>query len=181
MIADPSVDILPVESLAPRRRGGAAEGAGDFGRTAHIRHFEAFPGAGVTLSELYEPAVHNGALPGTHRSGESEPLWGTAPDWSELITGLRAFDERWGRAAEAASWSLVELFGVDPVAPRARIGRMGGAWLACLPGRQCLRSTRWRSASCADARTEGGARCVSGACRDLFETTRSQREQQRRK
>jgi hypothetical protein len=32
----------------------------------------------------------------------------------------------------------VQLYGLDPVAPRARVGRMGAAFLACMPGRQVI-------------------------------------------
>jgi hypothetical protein len=66
------------------------------------------------------------------------PLWGDASSWAELLSALRSFHDRWTTPARAAGWSDVQLFGLDPVAPRARLSRMGGAFLACLPGRQVL-------------------------------------------
>jgi hypothetical protein len=66
------------------------------------------------------------------------PLWGDASSWTELLGALRAFHDRWTAPARAAGWSDVQLFGLDPNAPRARLSRMGGAFLACLPGRQVL-------------------------------------------
>jgi hypothetical protein len=66
------------------------------------------------------------------------PLWGDASSWAELLSALRAFHDRWTAPARAAGWSDVQLFGLDPVAPRARLSRTGGAFLASLPGRQVL-------------------------------------------
>jgi hypothetical protein len=66
------------------------------------------------------------------------PLWGEHPEWMDLVARLRAFEERWGATAEAARWTQVELWGVDPVAPRARLSRMGGAWLASLRNHQVI-------------------------------------------
>jgi hypothetical protein len=56
----------------------------------------------------------------------------------ELVAGLRAFEQRWGATADAAGWTLVELWGLDPDAPRARLSRMGGAFLACLRTHQVI-------------------------------------------
>jgi hypothetical protein len=66
------------------------------------------------------------------------PLWGDRLEWTELVASLRAFEERWGKIAESAGWSLLQLYGLDPDAPRARVGRMGAAFLACMPGRQVI-------------------------------------------
>jgi len=41
---------------------------------------------------------------------------------------------RWHGPAATAGWSLPELYGLDADAPRARVSRMGGAFLACLRG-----------------------------------------------
>jgi hypothetical protein len=62
----------------------------------------------------------------------STPLWGDENDWRAPVDRLRAFAARWHCPATAAGWSDVQLFGLDPVAPRARLSRMGGAFLACL-------------------------------------------------
>jgi hypothetical protein len=82
------------------------------------------------------------AIAGLAHLEQSAPLWGEHPDWMELIARLRAFEERWGAAADAAGWSLVELYGLDPVAPRARLSRMGGAWLASLRNHQVIQVDR---------------------------------------
>jgi hypothetical protein len=74
-------------------------------------------------------------LAGLAQLADRPPLWGSKADWAELVAGLRAFEDRWGKAARTARWSLVQLYGLCPVAPRARLSRMGGAFLACLPGR----------------------------------------------
>lgn len=68
----------------------------------------------------------------------SPPPWGDREAWAELVANLRAFEERWGGIARAAGWSVVQLYGLDPDAPHARLSRMGGAWLACMPGRQVI-------------------------------------------
>jgi hypothetical protein len=78
------------------------------------------------------------AVAGLAQLEQSSPLWGEHPDWMELIARLRAFQDRWGTIAEAARWTLVELWGLDPVAPRARLSRMGGGWLACLRNHQVI-------------------------------------------
>jgi hypothetical protein len=64
---------------------------------------------------------------------ERNPLW--ASGWVKHVDSLRAFHAQWGAAAEAAGWSLVELYGLDLNAPHARLSRWGGAFLACLPER----------------------------------------------
>jgi hypothetical protein len=66
------------------------------------------------------------------------PLWGDAPSWADLLDALRAFHDRWTTPERAAGWSDAQLFGLDPVAPRARLSRMGAAFLACTPGRQVI-------------------------------------------
>jgi hypothetical protein len=55
-----------------------------------------------------------------------------------LVDRLRAFSLRWHSPASAAGWSELELYGLDPDAPRNRLSRMGVAFLASLPGRQVL-------------------------------------------
>jgi hypothetical protein len=54
----------------------------------------------------------------------------------EFLARLRAFEEPWCARAKPAGWTVLQLYGLDPVAPRARIGRMGAAFLACLRGHQ---------------------------------------------
>jgi hypothetical protein len=60
------------------------------------------------------------------------PLWGTRLEWTELLVALGAFHARWTGSCRAAGWSDVQLFGLDPLAPRNRVSRMGAAWLACM-------------------------------------------------
>lgn len=69
---------------------------------------------------------------------EHGPLWGDRLEWTELVAALRAFEERWGDLARSAGWSLVQLYGLDPDAPRARLSRMGGAFLASLRAHQVI-------------------------------------------
>jgi hypothetical protein len=62
-----------------------------------------------------------------------------ASTWTgSSVAGLRAFEERWGAIARSAGWSLMQLYGLDPKAPRARVGRMGAAFLASMPGRRVI-------------------------------------------
>jgi hypothetical protein len=68
----------------------------------------------------------------------SEPLWGGTPEWIELVAALQAFEDRWGAASRAAGWSLEQLYGVDPDAPYARVGRLGAAFLAGLRGHRVV-------------------------------------------
>ena len=70
--------------------------------------------------------------------GRCAPLWGDHGAWSELLVAVGAFHARWTAPARAAGWSDLQLFGLDPVVPRRRINRMGGAWLASMPGRQVI-------------------------------------------
>jgi hypothetical protein len=72
------------------------------------------------------------AVAGLAQLERCPPLWGDRLEWVELIAALRAFDLRWRADAEAAAWSPLELWGLDSVAPRNRLSRMGGAWLASL-------------------------------------------------
>jgi hypothetical protein len=78
------------------------------------------------------------AVAGLAQLEQSAPLWGDRLEWTELVGRLRVFEERWSAAADAAGWTLVELWGLDPVAPRARLSRMGGAWLASLRNHQVI-------------------------------------------
>jgi len=88
------------------------------------------------FAEIFAPGDEAGA--GLAQLAAGAPLWGTPEEWAELVASLRAFEDRWGSAARLAGWSLVALYGLDPVAPRARVCRMGAAFLACAPGRQVL-------------------------------------------
>jgi hypothetical protein len=69
---------------------------------------------------------------------QSPPLWGDRLEWAELVASLRTFEDRWGSAARSATWSLLALYGLCPHAPRARLSRMGGAWVACLRGHRVV-------------------------------------------
>jgi hypothetical protein len=66
------------------------------------------------------------------------PLWGDRATWAELLIAVGAFHARWSSPCRAAGWSDVQLFGLDPDAPRNRLSLMGGAFLASSPGRQVL-------------------------------------------
>jgi hypothetical protein len=76
--------------------------------------------------------VPDAVLIGLATLATSAPLWGDETDWLELVDRLQAFAARWHCPATVAGWSDVQLFGLDPVAPRARLSRMGGAFVACL-------------------------------------------------
>jgi hypothetical protein len=65
------------------------------------------------------------------------PLWGDRASWAELLVALGAFHARWTGPCRVAGWSDVQLLGLDPDAPYARVGRMGAAWLACT-GAHCV-------------------------------------------
>jgi hypothetical protein len=72
------------------------------------------------------------AVAGLAQLEHGPSLWGDHLEWVELVAALRAFEERWGDLARSAGWSLVQIYGLDPDAPRARLSRMGGAFLASL-------------------------------------------------
>jgi hypothetical protein len=59
-------------------------------------------------------------------------LWGDRQAWAELLVAVGAFHSRWTGSCRAAGWSDVQLFGLDPNAPYAHVGRMGAAWVACM-------------------------------------------------
>jgi hypothetical protein len=62
---------------------------------------------------------------------DGPPLWGDRLSWIELVTALRGFQDRWSAVAVSAAWSTMQLYSVDADAPRARLSRLGGAFLAC--------------------------------------------------
>jgi hypothetical protein len=66
------------------------------------------------------------------------PLWGGRLEWTELIVSLRAFASRWHRPSMSAGWTMVQLYGLDAVAPRNRLSRTGGAFLASLRAYQVI-------------------------------------------
>jgi hypothetical protein len=68
----------------------------------------------------------------------SAPLWGDRLEWTELIVSLRAFASRWHHPSISAGWTMTQLWGLDPVAPRNRLSRMGGGWLVSLRNRQVI-------------------------------------------
>jgi hypothetical protein len=79
------------------------------------------------------------AVAGLAQLERCPPLWGgDRLEWVELVAALRAFEERWGDPARSAGWSLVQLYGLDPDAPRARLSRTGGAFLASLRAHQVI-------------------------------------------
>jgi len=75
---------------------------------------------------------------GLVRLERGAPLWGDRAIWAELLVAVGTFHARWTGPCRAAGWSDVQLFGLDRDAPRNRLSRMGGAFLASLPGRQVL-------------------------------------------
>jgi hypothetical protein len=83
-------------------------------------------------------AVPTASSPGSARLRAAAPIWGAQPEWIELVDRLRIFSIRWHSPAAAAGWTNEQVYGLDPIAPRARVGRMGAAWLACPPGREAL-------------------------------------------
>jgi hypothetical protein len=87
-------------------------------------------------------AVPDSVLRGLADLAASAPLWGEHPEWIELLTNVQAFAARWHSSATAAGWSLPQLYGLDPVAPRARVGRMGAAFLVALRGHQVVEVDR---------------------------------------
>jgi hypothetical protein len=78
------------------------------------------------------------AVAGLAQLEHSPRLWGDHLEWLELVAALRAFEERRGGLARSAGWSLVQLYGLDPDAPRARLSRMGGAFLSLLRAHQVI-------------------------------------------
>jgi hypothetical protein len=76
--------------------------------------------------------VPDEVLAGLAKLATAPPLWGDRLEWTELVASLQAFSARWHCPATAAGWSLLQLYGLDPVAPRSRLSRMGGAFLASL-------------------------------------------------
>jgi hypothetical protein len=79
------------------------------------------------------------AVAGLAQLERCPPLWGSKLDWVELVAAVRAFERRFGADAEAAGWSLLQLYGLDPVAPYSRVGRMGAAFLASLRSHRVIR------------------------------------------
>jgi hypothetical protein len=77
-------------------------------------------------------------LVGLGKLAAAPPIWGECSGWAELLARLRAFAMRWHSPATAAGWSAIELYGLDANAPRARLSRMGGAWLSCLKAHQVI-------------------------------------------
>jgi hypothetical protein len=92
------------------------------------------------FEQIFGPADE--AMAGLELLARSAPLWGKRCEWGELLARLRGFEDKYGPAARTASWSLTDLYGLDPVAPRARLSRMGGAWLACLRNHQVIQVDR---------------------------------------
>jgi len=55
-----------------------------------------------------------------------QPLdWLSVDRWSELVTDTETFLARWGNAARQFGWTALDLFGVHPSAPAARVGCWG--------------------------------------------------------
>jgi len=88
------------------------------------------------LGELFadSDAVHAGLA----QLERGPPLWGDRAEWLELVARLRAFEQPWGARARLSGWTPLQLYGLDPVAPRARVGRIGAAFLVALRGHQVV-------------------------------------------
>lgn len=58
------------------------------------------------------------------------PLWPAPPGmWHAIVRDVRRLADRWHHAAIGQGWTVDELYGLDAVAPRARLDRMGAFWL----------------------------------------------------
>jgi hypothetical protein len=115
--------------------------------------------------DLFTPVagVDADVLAGLARLEDGAPLWGDRLEWIELVTALRGFEEQWGGVARPAGWSLVALYGLDPVAPRARVQRMGAAFLASLRAHRVIAVDA--NAITVVTRTSGG--CAFTAARSI--------------
>src|SRR5215470_16532606 len=78
-------------------------------------------------------AVPDEVLAGLAKLAGGPPLWGSEPEWRELVDRLRAWSCRWHGPATTAGWTLTGLYCLSADAPRARLQYMGGAFLACRP------------------------------------------------
>jgi hypothetical protein len=71
------------------------------------------------------------------------PLWpmNRGVFWTDIVARARAFAERWDGACRSSGWSTLQLYGVDPNAPSARVSRLGVAWLVAKAASQVLEVT----------------------------------------
>jgi hypothetical protein len=84
------------------------------------------------LESVFGPADEVAA--GLAQLEQGPPLWGDPTEWIDLVRRLRAFETPAGARARLAGWTLPQLYRLDPVAPRARVGRMGAAFLIARAG-----------------------------------------------
>ena len=56
---------------------------------------------------------------------DAPPAWTSSSWWSEVGMDAAAFLHKWGAASHTLGWTAHNLFGVHPVAPRARFDVMG--------------------------------------------------------
>jgi hypothetical protein len=84
-----------------------------------------FTFAGAAAPQLPE-SIHRSLLDYERKP----PLWPTPPGvWHAIVADVRRLADRWHRVAVGQGWSIDQLYGLDPVAPRARLDRMGAFWL----------------------------------------------------
>jgi hypothetical protein len=88
------------------------------------------------LGEIFAPGDE--ARAGLALLAQASPLWGDRVEWIELLAALQKFESRWGAPLRLGGWSLLALYGVHPIAPRARIEKMGAGWVACLRNHQVV-------------------------------------------
>jgi hypothetical protein len=119
--------VTSKRQVAPKRRPSSSSRArpDPFGRDA------------FGLPALGGP-VPDAVLVRLAKLADGPPLWGNEIEWRELAERLRAWSRRWHGPATAAGWSTVQLFGLNALAPSARLQHMGGAFLAYRPDSQTI-------------------------------------------
>jgi hypothetical protein len=99
----------------------------------------AAPDLFTPIADDVDPDVMAGLAALMHRPA----LWpldrGTI--WIDVVTRARAFAERWDRPCRVCGWSTLQLYGVDPKAPGARLSSLGVAWLVARTASQVLEVT----------------------------------------
>ncbi len=82
-----------------------------------------FEGGAASSVTDRPPAEWHAVLAGLERCN---PVDWLAPDrWSAMVLDAENFLTRWGNVAEHLGWTALDLFGVHPFAPGARIGCWG--------------------------------------------------------
>jgi hypothetical protein len=81
--------------------------------------------AGASTPSQSSEALSDWHAYADYLQGRMAPEWMSEGRWCQVVSDTKTFLAAWGVRAHAQGWRLIDLLGVHPIAPAARVGVQG--------------------------------------------------------